>query len=258
MSWASRRQATYFSIVLFICGLIIFAILYPIISAKPTCVDGKINGDEVGVDCGGSCMRLCDSQVSEPVILWSRAFPVTGSVYNLTAFIENQNRTAAVEKISYEFRVYDTNNRLIGRREGTTFVPPNQQFAIFEPRFDAGQSVVRSVSFSFVGTHMWMKKNPTVQTLPIRASSVLFGDDAGSPTMTAQLTNDSIYDIPAFDVVVILYDKDHNAVSVSQTHKEKLPSNVTTSLFFSWPNPFVSEPVTWDIFPMINPFSVSF
>lgn len=258
MSWASKRQATYLSIVLFICGLIIFAILYPIISAKPTCVDGKKNAGELGVDCGGVCMRLCSSQVSEPLVLWSRAFPVVPHTYNLVAFIENQNKGGGVEQASYEFRVYDTNNKLIGRRTGTTFIPPNQQFAILEPRFETGQSDVRSVSFGFTGSPVWMKKAPTLQTLPIRVGAGLVGDDSGSPTFTTQLSNQSIYDMPAFDAVVILYDADHNAIQASKTHKEGLVSNATTSLFFTWPEPLSSQPVTWDVFPMINPFSVSF
>lgn len=258
MSWASRRQAIYFSIVLVIFGLLIFAILYPIIAKAPTCADGVKNGGELDIDCGGGCERLCSSQVSEPVVLWSRAFPVLGSVNNLVAFVENSNRGAAVQKASYEFRVYDTNNRLIGRREGTTFIPPNQQFAILEPRFDSGRSDIRSVTFQFTGTLAWMKKAPTLQTLPLRVGSVIFGEDAGAPTLTAQMANESIYSIPGFDVVVILYDKDHNALQASKTHKDGLPTNVTASLFFSWPLPFSGEPVTWDIFPMIDPFSVTF
>ena len=258
MSWASRRQATYLSIVLFICGLIVFAILYPIISAKPSCVDGKKNAGELEVDCGGTCTRLCSSQVSEPVVLWSRAFPVVPNTYNLVAFVENQNKGGGVESASYEFRVYDTNNKLIGRRTGTTFIPPNQQFAILEPRFSTGQSEVRSVSFGFTGPLVWLKKAPTLQTLPVRIGAGIVGEDSGTPTFTTQITNDSIYDMPEFDVVAILYDIDHNAIQASKTHKDRLLSNTTSSLYFTWPESFSGQPVTWDVFPMINPFSVSF
>ncbi len=256
MSWASKRQAIYLSIVLFIFGLLIFSILYPVLSKAPSCVDGIKNGSELEIDCGGVCSRLCSSQVSEPIVVWSRAFPVVGSTYNLVAFIENQNRTAGVEKATYEFRAYDTENRLIGRREGTTFIPPNQQFAIFEPRFDAGQASIRTVSFMFTGQSLWMKKNPTLQTLPLRVGAVILGGEENTPILTAQMTNDSIYDMPAFDVVTILYDQDRNAIQVSKTHKEELRAGQTSSLLFTWPQSFSAQPVVWDIFPMINPFTV--
>lgn len=258
MSWASRRQAQYLLGLLGFLALVVFIIIYPIITKPATCSDGKQNGGETGVDCGGVCQRVCSSVVAEPIILWQRAFPVSNSTYNLVATIENQNKTAAVAIASYEFRIYDTNNLLIGRREGTTFIPPNQQFVVFEPRFDAGKSEIRSVLFDFTSPLVWVKKNPTIQTLPIHVDNVIYGTDKSNPTLTARLNNESVYDLPAFDVITILYNVDHIAINASKTHKDGLTSNSTTPLLFTWPNPFSEDPVTQDILPQINPFTVSF
>ncbi len=256
--WAVRRQFTYLAGIFLFIGIIVFIILYPRLTRKPTCSDAKQNGTELGIDCGGICDRLCQSQVSEPVILWSRAFHVVGGLYNLVAYVENQNKNGAVQNAQYEFRVYDTNNLLIGRREGSTFIPPNQRFAVFESRFDAGKSTVKTVTFEMKSPFEWVKKNPTIQTLPIHVDRILLGSDPASPTLSARMTNDSIYDLPAFDVITILYNAEHNAINASKTYRDGLPSGGAVPLLFTWPEPFSEAPITEDVLPQINPFTTSF
>jgi hypothetical protein len=258
MSWASRRQFKYFSGFVLFVAIIVFVIISPIIFKKPTCTDGKQNGDETGIDCGGSCALVCKSDISEPVILWSRSFPVVDNNYNLVAFVENRNKSSAVYSASYEFRIYDQENKLLGRREGKTFIPPNQQFAVFESRFDSGERDIKTVTFEFVGPLIWVKKDPTLQTLPIRISSIVFDNNKDTPTLSAIINNDSIYNLPEFDAIAILYDKDFNAINASKTHKDKLISNDKVPIVFTWPEVFTNIPVTQDILFQINPFSVSF
>lgn len=258
MSWASRRQFQYIGGLLIFLGILALIIAWPTITKAPTCSDGKQNNGERGVDCGGSCQRICTADASEPIVLWSRAFPVTGNIYNLVAFAENRNKDAAVYQVSYEFRIYDTNNILIGRRQGSTFISPNQQFAVFEPRFDAGASEVKSVNFEFTSPFVWMKKQPTIQTLPIRVDDIVLADDKGIPSLTAQINNDSIYDLPEFDVITIIYDIRHIAINASKTHKDGLASNEKSLLLFTWPQPFTDDPATKDILVQVNPFTTPF
>ena len=258
MSWASRRQSKYLGGLFLFIGLIVLIFLWPTITKAPTCTDNKQNGTETGVDCGGTCQRVCTEEVSEPLVIWQRAFPVTGHVYNLVAFIENQNKSAGIASINYEFRVYDTNNLLIGRRQGSTFIPPNQEFAVFESRFDAGESEVKSVSFDFIKPFVWVKIDPTVSLLPVSVDEVTYVDDFSKPTLTARISNDSVYNIPAFDVISILYNSDRNAINASRTRRESLASNGNALLLFTWPEPFPEAPVTQDVLVQINPFTVSF
>jgi hypothetical protein len=258
MSWALRRQIFYIMIVVLTLALILFGMFYKVIFKPASCFDKKQNGGEFGIDCGGACALYCANQVSEPVVLWSRAFPVIGSNYNLLAYVENQNKRGAVRMADYEFKIYDTNNQLIGTRSGTTFIPPNQRFPIFESRFDAGASVPRSVTFSFKGNLVWVVKDPVLATLPLRVDRIILGEDTESPNLSARISNESIYDLPEFDVITILYDSMHNAIAVSKTHKDGLPSNASSTLLFTWPNPFSDTPVKNDVITMINPFSVSF
>jgi len=201
---------------------------------------------------------MCKADVSDPVVLWSRIFPVTGGAYNLLAYVENQNKNSAIASVPYEFRVYDTNNNLIGRRDGSTYIPANQRFAIFEARFDAGKATPKSVAFDFTGPFVWLKKDPTIQTLPIRIDRITLGEDINSPTLQARVVNDSIYNLPEFDVITILYNADHNVISVSKTHKAGLESNNTAEVYFTWPSAFTETPIIKDVLLEVNPFLTPF
>jgi hypothetical protein len=258
MSWALRRQIKYLFIVFLFAGFILFLFLMPVIFKESTCFDGKQNQGETGIDCGGPCLLVCKQETIAPIILWSRAFPVVGNSYNLVAYVENRNKDAGVVLASYEFRIYDTNNKLLGRREGKTFIPPNQQFAIFESRFDAGLSSPKSVTFEFLPPLTWVKKEPTLQSLPIRVSNIIFNDNPETPTLSAIINNDSFYDLPEFEVVAILYDEKNNAINASKTKKDRLSNNSNLSVYFTWPEILSSTPVTQDVMILINPFSVSF
>ncbi len=238
--------------------IILFIFLYPVIFKKPTCTDSKKNDDETCVDCGGSCSLMCKESVSEPLVKWSRAFHVVGSTYNFVAYVENQNKNSGVEEASYEFRAYDENNRLLGRKQGTTYIPPNREFAIFESRFDAGESKVKSVSFEFTGSLVWVKKEATINTLPIYVDNITMGEDRKNPTLSARIKNESINNLPKFESIAILYDIDGNAINASKTVKEGLSSGESTPVFFTWPEELSGDPVVKDVLIMINPFTVSF
>lgn len=258
MTWATKRKLQYLGGLFGFLMIVLFIFLYPIIFKKPTCTDGKKNGDEVGVDCGGACLRMCLDRTSEPVVLWSRAFPVVENTYNLVAFIENQNKNSGIKKIKYEFRIYDVNNRMIGRREGSTFIPPNKQFAIFEPTISFGESVVKSVAFEFIGPFDWIRKEPTLNNLAMYVDKIVMGDDRYNPSLSAVIKNESIHDVPSFEVVSILYDENRNAINASKTVKDGIPSNSSSSVYFTWPLPLNSEPVIKEVLFSINPFEVSF
>jgi hypothetical protein len=258
MSWASRRQTNYLLGFIGILILIVFLFASKLIFKKPTCQDGKQNGTETGIDCGGSCALMCKEDVQEPVILWSRAFPVVNNSFNLVAYVENRNKNSAVREANYEFRIYDSNNKLLGRREGKTFIPPNQQFAVFEPRFDAGESELKSVVFEFIAPIVWVKKIPTSQSQPIFVKDIFFDDDKDTPRLSATVINNSIYDLPEFDIIAILYDLDNNAINASASHKEKLLNNSSTPVTFTWPEVLSAHPITKDVLISINPFTISF
>ena len=122
MTWALKRQIFYIGTLILFFIIFSFLIIYPNSNKKPTCADNKQNGNEAGVDCGGSCPKACLSQVDEVSVIWTRAFKVISGRYNAVAYLENHNKNTAVNRINYRFRFADANNVYIGKREGSTYI----------------------------------------------------------------------------------------------------------------------------------------
>ncbi len=253
MTWSLRRQLLYVSIFILTISFFAFLIIYPILNKAPTCYDNKQNGNETGVDCGGACRNACIYQVDPLSILWSRAFKVIHGRYNAVAYIENHNRNVVIDRINYKFRFYDKNNIYIGKREGSTYVPPSGSFAIFEPGIDIGNSIPLYTYFDFTEVPKWVTiSQEKINQLKVLVSNISLVNEETSPLLTATVKNNSLFTIPEVDIIVLLYDLNGNAVSVSRTYLEELRGEEVKDISFTWPEPFSSKVIEKEIIPMYN------
>jgi hypothetical protein len=257
MTWALRRQILYvFVILLFFAGAG-FLIVRPFFNKAPTCTDNKQNGTETGVDCGGMCARACLAETDSLTVLWARAFRVVPGRYNAVAYVVNHNRNTAVSSLSYRFRFADKNNVYIGKREGTTYVPPSGNFAVFEPAIDFGNSVPVYATFEFTETPDWITvSQDKIDQVKVLVSNIALTNETTSPRLSATVKNTSLFSIPEVNVIAILYDASHNAVSGSRTYIDRLDQEETKNIAFTWPEPFDAPVVAQELIPVYNIFSV--
>ena len=256
MTWALRRQIFYVAVILAFFLVFGFLIVYPHLNKVSTCSDFKQNGDETGVDCGGLCQRACIFETDRIAVLWSRAFQVIPGRFNAVAHIENKNADKAVSRINYRFRFADSDNIYIGKREGTTTIPLAGQFAIFEPAIDLGNSFPVYTTFEFTEEPIWIKiPAEKINQFKISVSDITLAGEDTSPTLSAVIRNNSLFDIPEVGVVVILYDAAGNALSVSRTYLDILSAEESREVNFTWPEPFSAPVVAKEIIPIYNIFS---
>jgi hypothetical protein len=259
MTWALKRQFLYIAIIVAFFAVLGFIMIYPHLNQAPTCTDGKKDGDETGVDCGGSCPLACATEVNQISVSWARAFEVVPGRYNAVAYLENSNTNTAVEQISYRFRFADKDNIYIGKREGTTYVPPSGNFAVFEPAIDLGNSVPVYTTFEFTEEPVWVQvPQNKIDQLKVLVSNINLQNEDTAPTLSATITNTSLFQIPDVNVVAILYDASGNAVSASKTYLDALQGEQSSSLNFTWVEPFATKVVSEEIIPIFNIFSVKF
>lgn len=257
MNWAFRRRLFYLTVLAGIILFFGFLSIYPSFNETPTCSDGKQNGEETGIDCGGSCMLACTLQVDKISIIWSRAFEVVPGRYNAIAYLQNQNENMVVNKINYRFRFADKDNVYIGKREGQTYVPPSGKFAVFAPAIDVGNSIPVYTSFEFTENPVWINVPPEkVEQLKVLVSDIKLENKDTSPNLSATLTNTSLFRIPEVSVVAILYDALGNAVSTSHTYLDVLKAEEKTQVNFTWRGPMAGDVVAKEIIPMFNIFGV--
>lgn len=257
LDWSSKRKLNYFIVLfaVFVAGTIFF--LWPYFNKEPTCFDRKQNGDESGIDCGGSCILSCISENYKLVTLWSRAFPVSNGRYNLMAYIENQNRESGIARINYEFRVYDENNIFLARREGSTFITSNDRTAVFEAGIEAGNRVPSRVDFTFTSAPVWIKVNREQRNaLSVSVEDKVISNVFESPKINANVVNNTLINIKNLDIFVLLYDEQDNVINVSKTFVEYLPKTSKYPVVFTWPESLPKNPSRIDIFPQVNIFDL--
>ncbi len=253
MTWARERQLFYISVLIFVFLVFALLIAYPYFNQAPTCTDGRQNGTETGVDCGGACKLACFAETDPISILWSRAFKVVPGRYNAVAYLVNHNPNKVVEKISYRFRFADENNVYIGKREGSTYVPSAGKFAVFESAIDVGNSIPVYTSFEFTSTPVWIQADPNkVNQLDITVGDIELENETTSPHLTATIKNNSLLYVPEVSVIAILYDAMGNAESVSRTFVDVLRGQDEQELNFTWPEPFTAGIVVKELLPLYN------
>ncbi|MBI2627303.1 hypothetical protein HYW72_00025 [Candidatus Nomurabacteria bacterium] len=256
MTWALKRQIFYVVVLVLFFLMFGFLIAYPHLNKAPSCVDNKQNGNETGVDCGGSCLGACPAQTDEISILWTRAFRVVPGRYNAVAYLENHNKNIAIEKINYKFRFADKNNIYIGKREGSAYVPPSGKFAVFEPAIDLGNSIPVYATFEFTQTPKWIQvSEEKINQLKVLVSNVILVDEETSPRLSATIKNNSLFTIKELDVIAILYDANRNAVSASRYYLDSLVGEESKDVSFTWPEPLSNKVIAKEIIPMYNIFS---
>ncbi|MBI5134487.1 MAG: hypothetical protein HZA81_03855 [Candidatus Taylorbacteria bacterium] len=238
-SWSTRRKTGFFFGFLVFFALAVGLPTFLALYKAPTCSDGKQNGEERGVDCGGACTKLCPADFAMPKVLWSHSVRVVPGIYNSLAYIENPNPTVEAGSISYTFKLYDGDGILVAERKGKSFIPAGQRFAVFEGTIETGERFPVRTTFEFTGVPGW---RPGMSLAKLRALSVDLADD-GSPKAEARVKNESVDRASRdVDVFIVLYDDEDNRIAFSKTVVESLLPGETTTLYFTWPEKF-SRPV---------------
>jgi len=235
-SWSLRRQIIYGGGTLLVVAFIFTLVFYSFFYKTPTCEDGIKNGGEKGIDCGGSCVRLCVGEALNPIVLWSKVFSVTGDFYSLAAYVENPNLNYKNDKVEYEFSLFDENNLLIETRKGETFIPRNKKFIIFESGITSPNKKPKYVSFKFTGFSSWMKDEEPSVSLSVTHSSLL--STSTVPRIEGVIKNESKNSVTTVELVALVFDSRQNTVAVSRTFVDNLSKNTSQDFVFTWPKPF--------------------
>ena len=233
LPWRFRRRILYAgsaAIVVFLVGAwVVWDVFF---STPASCFDGKQNGAEVGLDCGGPCALLCAAQVRTPVVLWQRAFPTSASSYTAAAERQNNNVGAGARAGHYSFQLFDADNKLVVERDGSMDLPPVQIIPIIEPNINVGSRSVSRAIFAFSELPVW-EAIPAQSVPKLTSSNQNLSADATKASAT--ITNSSIMDSGSFTVVAVLFDAQGVARASSKSTLPSLARLSSTQVNFTWP-----------------------
>ena len=260
MEWAKRRKF-FWSLVIAVPGVIIAGIIvFNVMNKESTCADGKQNGTETGIDCGGSCALVCKEETSPLSVKWARAFLIQDRVYSAVALIENRNPNTSIMELPYRFRLRDSENRLIAEKEGVAYIAPRGTTAIFSSGIRGSQSrEVFEAEIEFDEKPNWLFiPTETLDSVLLKVDDMLISLKSNNVVLSAKISNESLYDLRDTQVVAILFDSNGNALSASRTFVAVLKAGSESEIFFTWPNDGgLSDSVArFEILPEINYFKI--
>lgn len=247
-AWGKSRRNFILVIVLCLILVPVATIILSVYYDVPTCFDEKQNGDENGIDCGGSCDLFCDYQTTEPLIHWQRYFEVVPGVYNALAYVENQNIDAKAEDVGYMFKLIDSDGVVLEERIGKITLNPKEIVPILETNLITGKLTATRVKFEFTEDPAWVKGEIKDRVLVVKDEKLY--DVNGYPRISGEILNTSVRSVDDISVVVIVYDDRDNAIAVSSTYIRALNKDQSETVIFTWPSEFSTIPNRFEIIPL--------
>lgn len=232
--WAFWRRLQYGSLFGVFCTLLLSSLYFSYFHTEPTCFDSSQNGTEQGVDCGGTCTRICTFTVTQPKATWARSFRVQDGVYNAVAYIENTNRVAASPELTYTVSLHDVKG-LIAERKGKTILPPDSVYPVFEARIETGTRVPTQTFITLDPVDLWLPASAGRNQFTI-TERTLTGADT-HPRLDARMYNESLEKADRVEVVATIFDANGNALTSSRTFVDDVPPRSEAQAVFTWSEP---------------------
>ncbi len=249
-SWSKRRKILYSTaLIIFVVGAVIipaFLIFY----TPPTCSDRKMNGKERGVDCGGSCERVCPADFLPVDVVWSRYEKIAPGIYNMAAYIRNPNVEGEAYNVPFKMVLFDEFGVPIAERTGTVTIPPHRNVLAFIGNVKVGESdPAASPIFEFTAKEFdWRRRSDPLVSLSVDEKNYI-EEDSGSSLQVA-LSNSSLQPLKNIGVYAVLYDSNKNAIGFSKTKLDLIPAKGRAIAPFTWPVGRKGQVISQEVLPV--------
>lgn len=232
--WAFWRRVQYGLGFLAFWGVVGVGVHFVYFNAQATCFDGVKNGKEEGIDCNGSCVRICAFSVTPPQVVWAESFRIIDGQYNAVAYIENKNIDAATPALSYTFKLFDK-NEVIAERSGVTILPPNSIYPVFEGRIlTADGRVPTKTEIVLTPADLWQPAK--VGRNQFRTVDLELLSTDSRPRLNVELENTELSEARDVEVVATIFNRAGKPVTASQTSIDLFAARSNENIVFTWPN----------------------
>lgn len=252
--WSKHRKRVIFYIV-FSTLLILLSIPAYFVFYKPaTCADSVMNGDETGVDCGGSCTILCQAEAF-PILSKgdARLLQLNDKAHVLVAVFQNPNPTGEIARANYVFKIYAKDSAApLKIIEGETYVPRNSTFAVFEGPVELNEQTGLRVTFEWREESLdWEKTTAEIPEILIKDK--VLSKEKTDPRLALTVENLSLSPVQNLELIALLYSAEGNIIGASKTYIDRLSANESTPVIFTWPKPFSATTTLTEIIPRVLP-----
>ncbi len=209
---------------------------------QPTCSDGKLNQGEEKVDCGGPCQKYEEiPKIENAQILEKSLIPAGSNRYDALVKIKNPNSLFGIENLGYTFNFLDASGKVIGQREGTSFLLPAETKYIFVFNLDLAEKP-DSVDFR-IKSYRWQKfsdyEEPNIASYQKEFSFISGGP--GFAQLKLKIQNKSGYDFKKITTKAVLRDRQGSPVAINETNNNDVRINEEREVNFQWSEPFSQD-----------------
>ncbi|HNW96270.1 MAG TPA: hypothetical protein PLQ44_00805 [Candidatus Paceibacterota bacterium] len=234
----SRKKIIIATVPIF--GLIlIIALVFIINLPNATCFDGKQNGNETGVDCGGSCVTCAIKNaksleiVSQPV-----ALDVGSDFIAISAKIRNSNVGYGV-KFTYQINFLDSFGQIKNTISDNSYIYPSSAKFLVIPKVEMKKTDFSRMEIVFdQNSFEWFASEKTSKDLfSIYDVQAQFLEDAKNPgylKVTGKINNKMTNSFPLVDVVILVYSKTGELLNAVKTGINNLSGNTTQQFEYTW------------------------
>lgn len=237
--WAMWRRLQYVmgATILFLC--LGTGVYFGFIYVSPTCFDQMQNGEEHGLDCGGTCARYCRFEIFAPKVLWVSPFQIMKGQYNIVAYVENANREVGTKSLPYTMTLADAEGT-ITERSGITTMPPNGTYPIFEGRVMTGDRIPTTATITF--THeddvVWLPADIGRGDFFLEKRDLV--DIDTKPRLNTQVRSSLIEENDGVEIVATIFNATGKPLTASRTVVEYFKGRSTENVVFTWPEPIAT------------------
>lgn len=234
------KQLFFGIILLVLIGGIGWGVYAAFIKPDATCTDGKQNGNETGVDCGGACGNQCIPVDIKPISKRGniQILPI-GSSTRATVLVQIQNLNSDYgAKFDYTLSLKEKTGREVAVSLGKNIIYPAEIKYLAFPNMEVSLAPSELVADFRIEKTEWVKeedmKKPSVF---IQNEATVIHPDRIE--VSGKFTNADAGKLEGATVVAILFDNRGSMIGASETRVENVESGEARSFIVI--HPFVSS-----------------
>lgn len=245
--WARSRRLTVIGVLIAAAIAFIAVLGFAIFYKTPTCTDSKMDGDERGIDCGGSCTTVCSADAQKASVRFARVLQQSGRT-DLIAYIDNPNTNAYARNAELLVDIYREDGHVL-ERHVLLPLPANVATPLFLPGI--ANASVQQVFVSFASdSPMWIQGTGANEALP-KASNIVVSNADSQPRITATISNPIAYPERSVPLVATVFNADGTVIAASQTVVPLVPAQGSVQAVFTWNEAFAEPYARIEITPLL-------
>jgi len=222
-------------------GIVVLIIALIVIFNLPNanCFDERQNGNETGVDCGGSCIPCGVKYAKDLEIIGTPTIlEVTNDISEIVAKVRNPNSEYGV-MFDYQIKLSDSFGQVKNTINAQSFIYPSNTKYLIIPKVLVKKSEIAKVELVFnQNSFQWFATNKTPKDLfSIYDVQTQFLEDAKNPgylKTTGKINNKMSFDFSSVNLTILVYSKIGELLNAVETNLDSLSSNSTQQFEYIW------------------------